>query len=185
MRVLLTWLFRIAAGLVVLTVLGVVLVYYLASQSLPDYSKTVAVQGVSAPVEIVRDNANVPHIMGATDADVFFGLGYAHAQDRLWQMTLLRRTAQGRLSEVFGAPTLKVDRLLRRMDLYRLAMESVAAGCARRAARVRPHACASASTLSWRCGWWQTQRSGGGDRGNAVRGGQDRVCCRGGHRPCA
>ncbi len=127
MRVLLTWLFRIAAGLVVLTVLGVVLVYYLASQSLPDYSKTVAVQGVSAPVEIVRDNANVPHIMGATDADVFFGLGYAHAQDRLWQMTLLRRTAQGRLSEVFGAPTLKVDRLLRRMDLYRLAMESVAA----------------------------------------------------------
>lgn len=127
MRVLFTWLFRIAAGLVVLTVLGVVLVYYLASQSLPDYSKTVAVQGVSAPVEIVRDNANVPHIMGATDADVFFGLGYAHAQDRLWQMTLLRRTAQGRLSEVFGAPTLKVDRLLRRMDLYRLAMESVAA----------------------------------------------------------
>ncbi|MGB1389380.1 MAG: penicillin acylase family protein [Paracoccaceae bacterium] len=127
MRVLLTWLFRIAAGLVVLTVLGVVLVYYLASRSLPDYSKTVAVQGVSAPVEIVRDNANVPHIMGATDADVFFGLGYAHAQDRLWQMTLLRRTAQGRLSEVFGAPTLKVDRLLRRMDLYRLAMESVAA----------------------------------------------------------
>ena len=125
MRVLFTWLFRIAAGLVVLTVLGVVLVYYLASQSLPDYSKTVAVQGVSAPVEIVRDNANVPHIMGATDA--FFGLGYAHAQDRLWQMTLLRRTAQGRLSEVFGAPTLKVDRLLRRMDLYRLAMESVAA----------------------------------------------------------
>ncbi len=127
MRVLFTWLFRIAAGLVVLTVLGVVLVYYLASRSLPDYSKTVAVQGVSAPVEIVRDNANVPHIMGATDADVFFGLGYAHAQDRLWQMTLLRRTAQGRLSEVFGAPTLKVDRLLRRMDLYRLAMESVAA----------------------------------------------------------
>lgn len=127
MRVLFTWLFRIAAGLVVLTVLCVVLVYYLASQSLPDYSKTVAVQGVSAPVEIVRDNANVPHIMGATDADVFFGLGYAHAQDRLWQMTLLRRTAQGRLSEVFGAPTLKVDRLLRRMDLYRLAMESVAA----------------------------------------------------------
>lgn len=127
MRVLFTWLFRIAAGLVVLTVLGVVLVYYLASRSLPDYSKTVAVQGVSAPVEIVRDNANVPHIMGATDADVFFGLGYVHAQDRLWQMTLLRRTAQGRLSEVFGAPTLKVDRLLRRMDLYRLAMESVAA----------------------------------------------------------
>lgn len=140
MRVLFTWLFRIAAGSVVLTVLAVVLVYYLASQSLPDYSKTVAVQGVSAPVEIVRDNANVPHLIGATDADVFFGLGYAHAQDRLWQMTLLRRTAQGRLSEVFGAPTLKVDRLLRRMDLYRLAMESVAAQDTETLAALRAYA---------------------------------------------
>jgi penicillin G amidase len=53
----------------------------------------------------VRTNANVPHIFGPTDEDVFFGLGFAHAQDRLWQMTLMRRTAQGRLSEIFGART--------------------------------------------------------------------------------
>ncbi len=126
MRLLFTWLFRVAAGLVVLCVLAVALIYYLASQSLPSYTQTASVRGITAPVEIVRDNANVPHILGASDPDVFFGLGYAHAQDRLWQMTLLRRTAQGRLSEVFGTATVRVDRLLRRLDLYRLATESVA-----------------------------------------------------------
>ena len=96
------WLLRIAAGLVILAVALVALGYFLASQSLPDYDREVAVEGIAAPVEIVRDHANVPHIFGADDADVFFGLGYAHAQDRLWQMIMLRRTVQGRLSEVFG-----------------------------------------------------------------------------------
>ena len=120
------WLLRIAVGLVALVVLGIGLVYFLAGQSLPDYDQTQKVAGLSAPVEIIRDNANVPHIFGEDDPDVFFGLGYAHAQDRLWQMTMLRRTVQGRLSEVFGPRTLRIDRLLRRLDLYRLAQQSVA-----------------------------------------------------------
>jgi penicillin amidase len=121
------WLLRLAAGLIGLIVLAIGLIYYLAGQSLPDYNKTLTVRGITAPVEIVRDNANVPHIFGADDRDVFFGLGYAHAQDRLWQMTTMRRTAQGRLSEVFGQRTASIDTLLRRMDLYRLSVQSVAA----------------------------------------------------------
>jgi penicillin amidase len=76
------------------------------------------VPGITAPVEIVRNNDDVPHIFGKTEADVFFALGFAHAQDRLWQMTMLRRTAQGRLSELFGAATLPIDELMRRLDLY-------------------------------------------------------------------
>lgn len=127
MALVFRWLLRLAGALVLLVVLGVGLIYFLASQSLPDYDRTVSVQGVTAPVEIVRDNAAVPHIFGETDSDVFFGLGYAHAQDRLWQMTMLRRTAQGRLSEVFGTRTVGIDRLLRRLDLYRLAQQSVEA----------------------------------------------------------
>jgi penicillin amidase len=125
MAIVFRWLVRIASGLVLLTLAAVLLVYFLASQSLPEYDQTVEVQGLTAPVEIVRDTANVPHILGATDPDVFFGLGYAHAQDRLWQMTVLRRTAQGRLSEVFGARTVHIDKLLRRLDLYGLAHRSV------------------------------------------------------------
>ncbi|NIZ14696.1 penicillin acylase family protein [Phaeobacter sp. HF9A] len=124
------WLLRLTAGLILLGVAGAILVYYLAAQSLPEYNKEIALPGPTAPIEIVRDHANVPHIFGsfgASDEDVFFGLGYAHAQDRLWQMAVMRRTAQGRLSEVFGARTAKTDSFLRRLDLYRLARASVAA----------------------------------------------------------
>jgi penicillin G amidase len=131
MAIVFRWLLRVAMGLLALLVLAVVLIYYLAAQSLPEYNQSLAVSGLSGPVEIVRDNANVPHIFGdggaGNDADVFFGLGYAHAQDRLWQMTMQRRTAQGRLSEVFGARTVAIDQLMRRLDIYRLAAQSVAA----------------------------------------------------------
>ena len=119
------WLLRIFTGLAVLTVLGIALIYWFASRSLPDYSATHEVAGIEAPVSIVRNNANVPHIFGETDRDTYFGLGFAHAQDRLWQMTMLRRTAQGRLSELFGERTVRIDELLRRLDLYGLAVQSV------------------------------------------------------------
>ncbi|MEO1640346.1 MAG: penicillin acylase family protein [Pseudomonadota bacterium] len=119
------WLIRFATGLVVLVVAALALVYYFASRSLPDYNAEASVRGLSAPVEIVRDNANVPHIFAETNEDAFFGLGYAHAQDRLWQMTMMRRTAQGRLSELFGERTVRIDEVLRRFDLYTLAVASV------------------------------------------------------------
>ncbi|MDG1280810.1 MAG: penicillin acylase family protein [Pseudorhodobacter sp.] len=121
------WLTRIFVGLLALSALALVIAYYFLSRSLPDYSEDFRLDGVSAEVEIVRNNASVPHIFGATDADVYFALGFAHAQDRLWQMTMLRRTAQGRLSEVFGERTLKIDELMRRFDLYTLSVQSVSA----------------------------------------------------------
>ncbi|WP_299660739.1 penicillin acylase family protein [uncultured Ruegeria sp.] len=120
------WLVRLTTGLILLAVAAVGLIYFLASQSLPEYDQSLEVEGITAPVEIIRDTANVPHILGNSDPDVFFGLGYAHAQDRLWQMTVLRRTVQGRLSEVFGQRTVHIDKLLRRLDLYGLAHRSVA-----------------------------------------------------------
>ncbi|AZQ67911.1 penicillin acylase family protein [Silicimonas algicola] len=121
------WLLRIVTGILALVLLAAVVLYWFFSRSIPEYSGTLTVAGISAPVEIVRDNADVPHIFGATDEDVYFGLGLAHAQDRLWQMTMLRRTAQGRLSEIFGARTAKVDELLRRFDLYALSVKSLEA----------------------------------------------------------
>ena len=121
------WLIRIFVGLILLSGLALLIAYFFLSRSLPDYSESYSLEGVSGEVEIVRNNANVPHIFGPTDTDVYFALGFAHAQDRLWQMTMLRRTVQGRLSEVFGERTLKIDELLRRYDLYSLASQSVAA----------------------------------------------------------
>ncbi|MEO0371820.1 MAG: penicillin acylase family protein, partial [Pseudomonadota bacterium] len=134
------WLFRIAGGMVALTVLTVLVLYFLLSRSLPIYDKDMQVTGITAPVEIVRDNANVPHVFGQTDADSFFGLGYVHAQDRLWQMVMLRRTAQGRLSEIFGTQTVDIDMLMRRLDLYRHARTSVDVQDARTKEALRAYA---------------------------------------------
>lgn len=127
MLTLFRWLARIASGILLLIVIGAGLVYFFASRSLPDYDADLAVPGLHAPVEIVRDTADVPHIFAQSDEDAFYALGFAHAQDRLWQMNILRRTVQGRLSEVFGARTVPVDEIMRRLDLYGLAARSVAA----------------------------------------------------------
>ncbi len=127
MALVFRWLVRLASALITLIVAVFVLGYYFASRSLPDYNDTLEVAGIFAPVEIVRDNANVPHIFGETDEDVYFALGLTHAQDRLWQMTMLRRTAQGRLSELFGERTVPIDSLIRRLDLYPLSQRSVQA----------------------------------------------------------
>jgi penicillin amidase len=127
MVTLFRWLLRLFTGLLVLAALTAVLAYYFLSRSLPDYNAHYQIAGITAPVEIVRNNADVPHIFGKTDEDVFFGLGFVQAQDRLWQMTMLRRTVQGRLSELFGTRTEKIDELMRRLDLYGLAAQSVAA----------------------------------------------------------
>ena len=121
------WLTRILSGLLLLAAGAVVLTYYFAARSLPDYDEDFRVEGISDRIEIVRDTADVPHIFGSTDEDVFFALGFAHAQDRLWQMTVLRRTVQGRLSELFGTRTARSDELMRRLDLYGLAARSLAA----------------------------------------------------------
>ncbi len=121
------WMLRLTLLLLLVAGVALGLVWYLATRSIPDYDATYTVEGITAPVRIVRDTQNVPHIFGQTDADSFFGLGFVHAQDRLWQMTMMRRTAQGRLSELFGSRTLKIDETLRRLDLYRLAMDSLPA----------------------------------------------------------
>lgn len=127
MERLFRWTFRIFTSVLLISGCALAFAYWLASRSLPDYDATEVVRGLSAPLEIVRNTHDVPHIFGETDADVFFGLGYAHAQDRLWQMTLMRRTAQGKLSEIFGNRTLRTDELTRRLGLYRAAVASVAA----------------------------------------------------------
>ena len=125
MFTLFRWLLKIFGALAALAVLVGFGLYFFLARSLPDYTESFTIPGVSGEVEIVRNTHNVPHIFAEHETDVFFGLGFAHAQDRLWQMQMLRRTAQGRLSEMFGRRTLRTDELMRRLDLYGLARSSV------------------------------------------------------------
>lgn len=121
------WLMRITLSVAAAAGLLVSFAYFFLSRSLPDYSKTVEFSHITEEIEIVRDTANVPHIFGKNDQDTLFALGYVHAQDRLWQMTMLRRTAQGRLSELFGAETLTVDMVVRRLGIYSASRASLSA----------------------------------------------------------
>lgn len=127
MLTLFRWLLRLTIALIVLLLLGAILIWYFSVRSLPDYDATYRMNGLTAPVEIVRSTENVPHIFGQSDADMFFALGVAHAQDRLFQMTLLRRAAQGRLSEIQGVGAFAADDLARRLELYRHARQSLEA----------------------------------------------------------
>ncbi|MEX0968879.1 MAG: penicillin acylase family protein [Paracoccaceae bacterium] len=119
------WLFISFIAVMVLAAIGLGMLWYLGSRSLPNYALNIEVAGLRAPIEIVRDAHAVPHVFAASDEDALFGLGYAHAQDRLWQMTLMRRTAQGKLSEIFGNQTLETDRLMRALDLYNISIAAV------------------------------------------------------------
>lgn len=100
------------------------LTYFLAARSIPQASASWTVAGIEAPVEILRDAHFVPHIFADSDADAMFALGWAHAQDRLWQMELARRAARGRLAELLGPEALPIDRTMRALDLGSYAAES-------------------------------------------------------------
>jgi penicillin amidase len=108
-------------GVVTLVVISVLGAYAFLRRSLPLLDGTIHVSGISSTVDIIRDIDAIPHIYASNKLDVLFGLGYAHAQDRLWQMEFQRRIGHGRLSEIFGAATVRQDRFLRTVGFGRAA----------------------------------------------------------------
>nr|MBA3947170.1 penicillin acylase family protein [Herpetosiphonaceae bacterium] len=87
----------------------------------PQTSGTIAIPGLAASVQVIRDKWGVPHIYAQNEHDLFMAQGYVHAQDRLWQMYFDHLTTKGLLSSVIGSPGLATDRFLRTIGLYRAA----------------------------------------------------------------
>lgn len=77
--------------------------------------------GLHGPAAITRDSRGILYITADNPTDASFALGFAHAQDRLWQMELMRRIGAGRLAEIVGEAGLRVDRMIRTLGVYRLA----------------------------------------------------------------
>ena len=94
------------------------------SRSVVPYSGSAPIAGLSGPVTVTRDRNDVPHIRGHSVEDVLAALGYTHAQERLWQMEVLRMASRGRLSELFGKPTIGTDVFLRSLGLHEAAQAS-------------------------------------------------------------
>ena len=125
----------VARALVVLALAAAVVTLglrYLGRRALPQIDGTIAAAGTLDRTEIVRDRWGVPHIFAASDEDAYVALGWVTAQDRLFQLELLRHLGQGRLSELFGPTMLKTDRLFRTMQLHRVGVAMLA--------RARPEA---------------------------------------------
>src|SRR5688572_28639455 len=104
-----------------LLLLGVLTV----DRSLPVYEGELEAPGLRQQMEIYRDSFGISHIYGATEADCYYGLGYAQAQERLFQMDFTRRIGRGRLSEVLGPDALMIDTWARTIGFSRIASEMV------------------------------------------------------------
>jgi len=112
---------------ILLILAGVVLyLWFVAHSALPQLDGRLQIAGLSAPVTVTRDSHGVPTIEAATLDDLFFAQGYVTAQDRLWQMDIMRRFGSGQLSEILGEDTLKIDREQRILGLRAAAAKSLA-----------------------------------------------------------
>ncbi len=105
---------RTLATLLLLVLVAVIALFLVVRSSLPDHQGDAgALAGLGAEARIERDATAMAHIKAGSERDALFALGYAHAQDRLWQIDFNRRIAQGRLAEILGPPALDADRFLR------------------------------------------------------------------------
>lgn len=103
-------LLRIVASALALALLLVISVWLFVRASLPQLDGDVEVAGLSASVTIARDHAGIPVITAASRPDLAFATGFAHGQDRFFQMDLIRRQAAGELAELFGVAALETDK---------------------------------------------------------------------------
>lgn len=93
----------------------------LSRTRLPLTQGSLRLNGLRAPVEILRDDLGIPHIFAKNTLDALFAQGFVHAQERLWQMDFNRRLVQGRLSELLGEDALSYDRAMRTLGLRQVA----------------------------------------------------------------
>ncbi len=101
----------------VLIVGAVIFINSFNKKPLPDYNQNLSLKNLSAEVEVYRDEDAIPTIVAQNEEDLYRAAGYIVASDRLWQMDLIRRATQGRLSEIFGADLFKTDLMLRSLQI--------------------------------------------------------------------
>ncbi len=121
---------RVAAGIAAVLALAFVgsVIYAgcLKGKGVPDYNRNLVLDGLQDEVTVYRDSYAVPHIYAKNEHDLYLATGYCMAQERIWQMDLIRRVTQGRLSEIFGEDMVEVDLLLRALRIEKKSLEVIA-----------------------------------------------------------
>lgn len=115
------WLRRGAWALLLVVLMVVAALWIYSRRVLPMTSGTMPLQGLRGEIRIERDADGIPTIKAASRDDAMFGLGYVHAQDRLWQLETHKRIGSGRLAESFGESALETDKFLRALGVRRVA----------------------------------------------------------------
>lgn len=118
-----TFLLKLAAVVLILGIAMAALGAWIFHSAEAQRSGTISLQGMQQPAHVYYDTWGVPHIDAQSDMDAYRALGYLHAQDRLFQMDLLRRIGAGRLSELFGQDSLATDRFFRTLGISRYARD--------------------------------------------------------------
>lgn len=118
------WIKRISIGLLAILLITGGFLYYKANKYAPEYSGTLTLPGLRNAVSVNFDEYGVPHIEATNKTDMYMAFGYIHAQDRLFQMEMLRRVGSGRLAELLGEPVVKIDKLFHTIGLPEYAVAS-------------------------------------------------------------
>lgn len=111
----------------ILLFLFILVVAWLFARTLyPKYSGELTLNNIKEKVTVHFDDNGVPHITAKNQKDAYTAFGYVHAQDRLWQMELMRRIAAGRLSEIFGKEMVRVDKFMGSLGIEEQAYKTIA-----------------------------------------------------------
>ena len=116
---------RIALILLVIVVLILGGGYFYLWTTAPKYSGELKLKGLKNEVEVLFDAYGIPHIYAQNEEDAYFALGYVHAQERLFQMEMIRRVGAGRLSEILGEKLVETDKFFRTTGISGIAKKSV------------------------------------------------------------
>ena len=121
---------RILTIIVIVIVLaiagGMIFLNSVKTRALPDYNATIDLENLTSPVSVFRDSLGIPHIYAENEEDLYRTVGYVMAQDRMWQMDLLRRITTGRLSEVLGPELVEADMLYRALEFTKKSRQVIA-----------------------------------------------------------
>jgi penicillin amidase len=108
---------KVFVGALVLFLLLALAFFLYAKSNKPIYNGALGMNALDEQVEVYFDDYGVPHIYAENEKDAHRALGYVHAQDRLWQMEVVRRIAAGRLSELFGPDLVETDKFFKGLGI--------------------------------------------------------------------
>ena len=118
---------KIIIVLIIFSISTSLTIYFYSQSKIPNRTGELKLDGLTDKVVVLYDNLGIPHITAKNDSDLYRAFGYVHAQDRLFQMEMMRRLSQGRLSEVFGEKLLDIDKLFRTFGLESYSKKWIAA----------------------------------------------------------